>query len=332
MRSWRTVWLEPFTATALYAPRSSWEPENGRTRRRPWKSGCRPPVEPETSNTGSAPVALEPVLYCKEATWVGRVRSTVVGLCVGLVAGILIAHALAVVGVHLLGRPIVLVDPFLGAVVGAAVGFLYAPRPTRDGGPTASTAVRTGAGVTTADEPGSPSERASIPGHASLSHGGGPAPARPGATAGAAPRTTWRRQTTPGWRWARLAFLVLAAVFVACVVVQILLAGLAVFSHPLYWARHVGFVHVFELLPLAMLLVAVVGGLPRRLAWLSAGLLGLIFLMYFSANLRAIVPVVAAFHPVLAMVLFMAATQVAGQAWALYATADPRWKNLRDRE
>ena len=126
---------------------------------------------------------------------------------------------------------------------------------------------------------------------------------------------TSQRSVSTVTRVARVGFFALSAAFALCVVVQIFLAGLAVFASPVYWARHTGFVHTFELLPLAMVLLALVGRLPRRLAWQSFGLYVLIFFMYFTANIRALAPVVAAFHPVLAMTLFWAAVRVGVQAW-----------------
>lgn len=53
----------------------------------------------------------------------------------------------------------------------------------------------------------------------------------------------------------------------------------------------------------AMVIMALVGRLPRSLGWKSFGLDVLIFLMYFTANIRAIAPAVAGAHPVIAMVL-----------------------------
>lgn len=216
----------------------------------------------------------------------GRARSTLVGLAVGFIAGILLAHALAVVGVQLRGRPIVVIDPFLGALLGAAIGFLYAPpgrsKPAPD--PMGGRRGPTAAGVPPPSAP--PSPRA--------------APA-----------------------WSRATFAVLAGGFAVCLVVQVLLAGLAVFADPRYWTHHVRFVHVFELLPIAMALIALAGRLPRHLAWQSAGLFGLVFLMYFTANMRSVAPFVAALHPVLAVVLVLVATEVARQAWALTTPRDP---------
>ena len=242
----------------------------------------------------------------------GRARSAVVGLCVGFVAGILIAHALAVIGMQLRGRPIVAVDPFLGALVGAAIGFLYAPHRKRpaQGREIGETSIPTGP---TRESPGSlgPRDSGGQRTKGGLSAMGSRLPAS---------RTRSGPRTAP--TWSRATFAVLTGSFAVCIVVQILLAGMAVFADPRHWAQHVRFVHVFELLPLAMALVAWAGGLPTRLAWQSAGLFGLIFLMYFTANVRAVAPTVAALHPVMAMVLALAAAHVTRQASALLAPRD----------
>lgn len=118
-------------------------------------------------------------------------------------------------------------------------------------------------------------------------------------------------------RFSRIAFAGLAAVFLVCVVVQIFLAGLATFVHPLNWARHTAFVHFFEIVPLLMLLFSFTGRLPQRLRWQSAGLFGLIFVQYFTANIRAILPLGAALHPVVAVGIFMASWAVLREAWPL---------------
>jgi hypothetical protein len=120
---------------------------------------------------------------------------------------------------------------------------------------------------------------------------------------------------------ARWAFVVLSAVFAACVVVQIYLAGMAIFVNPLNWLRHTTFIHFFELLPVLMLIASVIGRLPARLRWESAGLFGLIYVQYFTANFRAVSPAVAAVHPVVAM----------GIAWLAFAVLIGVWKIVMDR-
>ena len=65
-------------------------------------------------------------------------------------------------------------------------------------------------------------------------------------------------------RFSRIAYAALAWLFVACVVCQVFLAGMAIFVDPLNWVRHVGFVHLFGELPLVMLLLAFAGRMPKK--------------------------------------------------------------------
>jgi hypothetical protein len=118
-------------------------------------------------------------------------------------------------------------------------------------------------------------------------------------------------------RFARWAFVAVAAAFVVCVAVQIFLAGLATFVHPLNWVRHAVFVHFFEVLPLGMLVFGFIGRLPARQRWQSAGLFGLIFMQYFTANFRAIAPWVAALHPLTGTFILWLAIVVVQEAWRI---------------
>lgn len=116
-------------------------------------------------------------------------------------------------------------------------------------------------------------------------------------------------------RFARLAFVIVAAALAIGVAIQIFIAGLATFVNPLHWARHAAFVRILELLPLLMLLLAFLGRLPARVKWQSAALLGLIFVQYFTANIAGQLPWVAAIHPLIAMVLLWAAARLATTMW-----------------
>ncbi len=97
-----------------------------------------------------------------------------------------------------------------------------------------------------------------------------------------------------------------------------LTAGLAVFAHPGWWARHLAFVHAFEWLsPLAVVL-AYAARAPRAtkaLAWLTVALL---FVQYATAGLRATAGRQrwAALHAVSAVLLFWTATELARRAAA----------------
>ena len=75
--------------------------------------------------------------------------------------------------------------------------------------------------------------------------------------------------------------------------------------------------HLFELLPLIMLLAGWLGKAPKRLLWQSAGLLVLIVLQYLTANLQGPFPALAAAHPVIALLITGLAASVTMEAFSL---------------
>lgn len=102
-------------------------------------------------------------------------------------------------------------------------------------------------------------------------------------------------------------FLILACLVLLCIVVQTLLAGIALFTDSAYWNHHDYFVKTFTYLPLLLLVTAFAGRLSAHLRWSSFGLFVLIFLQYFTANFNG----AGALHPVIALVLFwLSATTV----------------------
>jgi hypothetical protein len=107
--------------------------------------------------------------------------------------------------------------------------------------------------------------------------------------------------TTPSrTRW-RTAYLVLATLVILGVVVQVALAGLAVFDLPEMWRWHARFVNVIETSALLLLLVALAGRL-RGLRWPAAVLLLLIGSQHGTAALGGFA---GAFHTVNALVLLL---------------------------
>ena len=113
--------------------------------------------------------------------------------------------------------------------------------------------------------------------------------------------------------WTRRAFPWLAWLYVASLLVQVFLAGLAVFSDPATFAIHVDFGRiVVGLLSLLLPIFARVGRLP--FVRLSAGVLLFYLFQTGLPEVRASYPVVAALHPVFALVLFWLAVRLAGQA------------------
>lgn len=98
-------------------------------------------------------------------------------------------------------------------------------------------------------------------------------------------------------------------------IVQVFIAGLAVFTDPINWGRHTSFVHFFELLPVLMFILAFVGKVPKSLRWQSLGMFGLIFLQYATANMGGISGMIPAIHPVIALILFWWSVSLALRSW-----------------
>ncbi|GAC1431589.1 MAG: hypothetical protein NVSMB65_05090 [Chloroflexota bacterium] len=117
-------------------------------------------------------------------------------------------------------------------------------------------------------------------------------------------------------RWARIGYLALAWLFVACVIVQAFLAGLSVFADPATWSTHRDFAYAFGFLTLFMLVLAVVGRYPRPLVGLTGLLLLLFALQSVFIALRASVPSLAALHVVNALAIFWLGLGLARRARA----------------
>jgi uncharacterized membrane protein YhaH (DUF805 family) len=117
-------------------------------------------------------------------------------------------------------------------------------------------------------------------------------------------------------RFGRISYLVLAIIFTICIVVQVFLAGLATFVNPINWANHSALIHAFGFsIPIFMLVFAFVGNMPRFAYWQIFGMLGLVFAMYFTANITSALPWAAAAHPVIAMLLFILSLVIVSKMW-----------------
>jgi len=108
-------------------------------------------------------------------------------------------------------------------------------------------------------------------------------------------------------RVARGAFAALAWLLAACIAIQTLLAGAAVFADAAYWRSHVMFVRALEWLPVLMLIFAFPGKFAASVKWRSAALFGLVILQYMTANL----PGIGLLHPVIALLMFLLAWRTA---------------------
>lgn len=123
-------------------------------------------------------------------------------------------------------------------------------------------------------------------------------------------------------RWARMLHPWLAWVFVGTVLLQVFLAGLALFAGGGFEAhREAGYTYP-GIAALAVLIAAIAGGTGRREIGLAFLLLLLYVVQTILPSLRADLPVVAALHPVNAVALFGLGAVIAVRARRI-ATADP---------
>lgn len=121
-------------------------------------------------------------------------------------------------------------------------------------------------------------------------------------------------------RYLRVAFVATAWVFLACVVAQVFLAGLAVFGAATF-ELHREFGYLFGWLTLILLVLAIAGRLGRWWIGLSALLLVLFAFQSVFVALRDILPALAALHPVNALAIFYVAQLVARRSSDLIPAA-----------
>lgn len=124
-------------------------------------------------------------------------------------------------------------------------------------------------------------------------------------------------------RSARLLHPVATALFVACGVVQVFLAGLGVFDDPRAFITHREFGYLFGWLTLVVLVLALVGREPRRTIGASALLLVQFALQSVFVALRADMPVVAALHPLNGFAILLVGTWLTRVSWAVRHDTDP---------
>ena len=103
----------------------------------------------------------------------------------------------------------------------------------------------------------------------------------------------------------------LAWLFVATVILQVFLAGMALFAGTGF-QTHIDFGYTFPgLASLALLIATIVAGMSRReVGWAFAVLL-LYVVQTILPNLRSSLPIVAALHPVNAVLLFAIGSAIA---------------------
>jgi membrane-bound metal-dependent hydrolase YbcI (DUF457 family) len=116
----------------------------------------------------------------------------------------------------------------------------------------------------------------------------------------------------------RNVYLIACSLFLVGVALQVFLAGMVVVALRMGWSNHRDLGHSLALPILVMLITAYLGKLPRRMKWFT----WLLFAIYIIQAdvlifLRTSMPVVSAFHPVLALVDFSLAALLTYQSWKL---------------
>ena len=103
----------------------------------------------------------------------------------------------------------------------------------------------------------------------------------------------------------------LGLVYLGCLLVQFLLAGMSIFGDPSKWAAHKMFVHLFGYaIPVLMVLSALAGGFFKQIYKELMIIFLLLFAMYFTANMGWKVSWLGAFHPIAGVLLLGAAAAV----------------------
>lgn len=123
-------------------------------------------------------------------------------------------------------------------------------------------------------------------------------------------------------RIARIGFAGVAWLFLACVVGQVFLAGIAVFGNGDF-ADHRNFGYLFGLLTIVLVVLAIVGRMGRRWIGASALLFGLFVLQSVFVALRSSSSLLAGLHPVNALAIFWVAQGVARGSLAQITAAMP---------
>ena len=114
---------------------------------------------------------------------------------------------------------------------------------------------------------------------------------------------------------ARSAFPFVAGLFAVGAIVQVFLAGLGVFDDASAFITHRDFGYMLSLLPIVLVVLALVGGLPRRYAGLSALLFVLFILQSVFVAMKQNMPAVAALHPLNGFLILAIGVLLAWQSW-----------------
>jgi len=127
----------------------------------------------------------------------------------------------------------------------------------------------------------------------------------------APPRPPERMPGTDLAPLAQRAFVVVAWVLVACLVIQFFLVGLDIFEAIGESELHRDFAYLYGWLTPILVLLAMAAGLPRRVLLLTVALLALYAIQTYLPTIADALPGLAALHAINALLVFWLAVQVA---------------------
>ena len=130
-------------------------------------------------------------------------------------------------------------------------------------------------------------------------------------------------------RGARYAYLGLAWLFLAGVVLQVFFIGLALFVGSENFALHRDFGYILQLVPILVLVAALVARAGRTRILQTVSLVAVIVVFPTLPLFRDSVPVIAAFHPIGALLGFWIGIVVVRGASSLLRDSEPRTEPAR---
>jgi len=130
-------------------------------------------------------------------------------------------------------------------------------------------------------------------------------------------------------RTARYAFAFLALAFAAGIVLQVFFIGLGLFVGSENLALHREFGWILHLAPLLVVVAAALAGAGRTRILQAVALVGVVWIVPILAAVRTDLPMVAAFHPVGALVAFVLSLVVARGSLELLREQDPSSRTMR---
>jgi putative tricarboxylic transport membrane protein len=122
---------------------------------------------------------------------------------------------------------------------------------------------------------------------------------------------------------ARYLYAAMVWAYLVGILVQVFLIGFALFSAAHDFQPHIGLGWLLHLVPILLLVVGAIARVGSRLLWWNTALLVVQFIQPILATMRNDQPVVAAFHPVLALIIFWLAFTLGLMAWRLARATSP---------